>query len=136
MKVLVVEDDLGSRRLISSIIGSYCEIEEASDGDEAVQAYCLAVADNKPFDCILLDLTLPTISGLDALAQIRDLEEQNSIALDQGVKVLIMSASKELEDVFNAEVLGCRSYLLKPLDKSKVISSLKQVGIIPEETGN
>jgi chemotaxis response regulator CheB len=64
VRVLVVEDFVGFRRVISSILGKRRDVQiigEASDGLEAVQK-----AEELQPDLILLDIGLPMLNGIEA----------------------------------------------------------------------
>jgi HAMP domain-containing protein/CheY-like chemotaxis protein/signal transduction histidine kinase len=72
-RLLVVEDNAAERMSISELLGhDDIEIAAAESGGEA-----LAILRNEPFDCVVLDLRLPDMTGFDVL---RELKNENSLS--------------------------------------------------------
>jgi len=83
-RILLVDDEEMVRKAIRLILafGGY-QIVEAVDGEEAVQKYLEA---SPPFDLILMDLDMPRVNGVEALARIRThAPEAKAILLSGGV---------------------------------------------------
>ena len=72
---------------------------------------------------ILLDLKLPKISGLEVLKRIRADDET------QFVPVVILTTSKEEEDIINSYKLGCNSYIRKPVNFTEFIEAVRKLGL-------
>jgi two-component system, response regulator len=72
---------------------------------------------------ILLDLKLPKMDGLEVLRQIRG----DSVLKRQ--PVVILTTSKEDQDVINSYDLGANSYIRKPVDFEQFCSALNQLGL-------
>lgn len=70
---------------------------------------------------IILDLSLPKISGHDVLTQIRSSDKTKHIP------VVVLSSSKEMVDVHRAYTLGCNSYLYKPIVYEEYRALISQV---------
>ena len=81
-----------------------------ADGAAALQF----LEQNPAPSVILLDLSLPKISGLDVLQKIRSNEKTKYIP------VVVLSSSKEDTDIKRAYELGCNSYLYKPIVYEKL----------------
>ena len=117
VRVLVVDDhpvwrdgvraDL-SRSGVADVIG------EASDGAEAIDL----VRESMP-EVVLMDLQLPTVSGVDATRRIIDESPH--------VKVLVLSASAEEADVLEAVKAGASGYLLKSAPAHEVADAIVRV---------
>jgi CheY-like chemotaxis protein len=71
---------------------------------------------------ILLDLNLPKLNGLDVLKKIRS--EQRTRFLP----VVVLTSSKEEEDILNSYTLGANSYVRKPVDFGQFIEAVKTLG--------
>ncbi len=72
---------------------------------------------------ILLDLKLPRIDGLEVLRRIRA-HERTSL-----LPVVILTTSKEQQDIYEGYSLGANSYIRKPVDFEKFIQAVSQLGI-------
>jgi DNA-binding NarL/FixJ family response regulator len=89
-------------------------VGEASDGGEAIE-----VARDVMPDVILMDLQLPTVSGVDATRAIIDASPH--------IKVLVLSASAEEADVLEAVKAGASGYLLKSSSSEELIDAVLRV---------
>ncbi len=103
IRVLVVDDEERFRRIVYALLEQEPDIEvvgHASTGKEAV-----AVAQDLLPDLVLLDVRLPEMSGIEAAGDIRRLLPTT--------KIVMLTASDEEDDVFEALKVGAGGYLLK-----------------------
>jgi len=63
MKMLVVEDDFGSRRVMQKLLEPYGDVDVVVDGEEAVDAFKLAWEDSRPYDIIFMDIMMLRWTG-------------------------------------------------------------------------
>jgi two-component system response regulator len=104
------------------------EVVVARDGAEALD-YLFAMNKYAGRDIaewpsvVLLDLKLPKVSGLEVLRKIRSDERMRSMA------VVILTSSKEEQDVAESYNLGVNSYVRKPVDFAKFVEAVKQIGL-------
>ena len=89
-------------------------IGEASDGGEGIE-----VALDKVPDVVLMDLQMPTVSGVEATRRIRE-EAPN-------VRVLVLSASAEENHVLEAVKAGASGYLLKSSTSQELTDAVRRV---------
>ncbi len=100
----------------------------ARDGEEALD-YLLGTGiyagrDIKNLPVVtLLDLKLPKIDGLEVLKRIRENE------ITRLLPVVILTSSKEEQDVLNGYRLGANSYVRKPVDFNQFIEAIKVLGL-------
>jgi two-component system, response regulator len=129
--ILLVEDnpddeELTLRALRKNKIGNRLVV--ARDGVEALDfLYCTgAYADRDPRDLpqlILLDLKLPKVDGLEVLARIR--AEPSTHLLP----VVILTSSREEQDLIKGYRLGANSYVRKPVDFIRFSEAVRQLGL-------
>jgi two-component system, chemotaxis family, chemotaxis protein CheY len=130
VKILIVEDDLLSRKLLFKLLSKYGECDIVVDGLEAVDAFLLSFREKKPYALICLDIMLPKVDGIKVLKAIRDLETQKGILPKRRVKVILVTALAETELVHNAFEIGCDAYLSKPIEVSNLVDVLRSLELI------
>lgn len=72
---------------------------------------------------VLLDLKLPKVDGLEVLKRIR--ADQRTVLLP----VVILTSSKEQQDIINGYRFGCNSYVRKPVDFDQFLEAARQLGL-------
>ncbi len=129
--ILLVEDNpddeaLTMRALKKSSIAD--EIVVARDGAEALD-YLFGTGPYAGRDLslmpplTLLDLKLPKIDGLEVLRRLRQDERTRNLP------VVVLTSSKEEQDLISAYQLGCNSYIRKPVDFTQFTESVRQLGL-------
>jgi two-component system response regulator len=129
--ILLVEDnpsdvDLTKRALQKSRITN--DVIVAEDGKEALEyifgagAYAGRDVMELP-TVVLLDLKLPKVDGLEVLRQIRADERTRRLP------VVILTSSKEEQDVATSYDLGANSYIRKPVDFLQFAEAIEQLGL-------
>jgi two-component system chemotaxis response regulator CheY len=130
MKTLIVEDDFTSRLLLQELLKSYGPSHVAVNGKEAVEAVRLALVASEPYDLICLDIMMPVMDGQAALKQIRALEEAKGIWSTQGAKIVMTTALSDMKNANTAFSSLCDGYLVKPIDKTKLLETLRQLTLL------
>jgi two-component system chemotaxis response regulator CheY len=131
MKSLVVEDDFTSRILLQQILLPYGECHVAVNGREAVEVFGKALDAGQPYDLVCMDIMMPEKDGHTALREIRALEELKGVRSSDGAKVLMTTALGDVKNVAGAYNELCDGYLVKPLDKARLVSQLQQFCLLP-----
>lgn len=72
---------------------------------------------------ILLDLKLPKVTGLEVLTQLR------SNSRTRFLPVVILTSSKEEQDLMSGYSMGCNSYIRKPVDFNQFVKAVKNLGL-------
>ena len=124
--ILIVEDRLvdldltkrafARRRFLNPIL-------EARDGEQAVAYIEKWEAGEELPVCILLDLGLPKISGLDVLRRYKH------HPISASIPVIVLTTSAEDKDIAEAYRLGCNSYIVKPVEFNQFIEVASQIEI-------
>jgi len=116
LRVVLADDSSTLRQLLKTILeGMGAEIVgEANDGQQAV----IMAAQQQP-DLICLDVEMPTMSGIDALARIH--------AEHPGIKAVMVTSRADRSTVMRAISLGACGYILKPYKPDQVETTLRKV---------
>ena len=130
MKILLAEDDFASRKFMDKQLSRYGECDVMVDGEEAVDAFMMALEDDEPYDLACLDVMMPVMDGYQVLKAIRNIEKQKKIPKDKCVKVVMTTALNEERNVKMAFDLGCEAYVGKPIDVEKNEKVLKKLDLI------
>lgn len=129
--ILLVEDNADDEALTLRALNKNRvanEVVVVRDGAEALDyLFCRgAYADRDPLELpqvTLLDLKLPKVDGLEVLRQMR------SDPRTRTLPVVILTSSKEEQDLVAAYSSGANSYVRKPVDFNQFADSIKQLGM-------
>ncbi len=133
MKVLIVEDDFTSRKLMQTILSPYGDCDIAVNGKEAVKAFETALAAGQPYDLICMDIMMPEMDGQEALKRIRAIEKELGLRVANEVKVVMTTALDDPKNVVEAYYKGgATSYIPKPIDRQLFIHLLRNLGLITQ----
>jgi DNA-binding NarL/FixJ family response regulator len=117
VRILIVEDFAPFRQFVRSTLGGRRDLNvvgEVSDGPEAVQK----AVELKP-DLILLDIGLPTMSGIKAARQIRELVPES--------KIVFLSQESSADVVREALSMGAWGYVVKAKAGSQLLAAVDAV---------
>jgi two-component system response regulator len=120
--ILVVEDNPDDLELIRAAFARNelpCELVSARDG---VEALAYLESGEPPPRLVLLDLRMPRIDGLEVLRRIR------ANANTRLQPVVILTSSREQEDVLDGYRLGANSYVRKPINFGQLVEAARQLG--------
>ncbi|UPT75448.1 MAG: response regulator [Elusimicrobiota bacterium] len=109
---MIADDDAELRATLRTLLPKEYEVLEASNGREAVEA----AAKERP-GLILLDVTMPLLCGVDALAAIK--------AVDPAVVVIMLTSESDIETAKEALRLGAAAYVTKPFDMEALMSEVR-----------
>ncbi|NLO92326.1 MAG: response regulator, partial [Elusimicrobia bacterium] len=126
LRVLVVEDDFVTRKLLMEMLQGQFLCDGASDGQEALEAYNFSVKNGTPYAAIILDISMPRVSGPQALRLIREAERKEGLETGHGVPVMVLTAHKSA--VVESFKSGCDGYMVKPVSAAEL--SAKIMGLI------
>lgn len=130
MKTLLAEDDFASRKFMDKYLSQYGECDVTVDGEEAVDAFMMALEDGEPYDLVCLDVMMPVLDGYQVLKAIRDIESHNGTRKEDRVKIIMTTALNEERNVKMAFELGCEAYSGKPIDVEKFEQVLRKMKLI------
>lgn len=128
MRVLIAEDDTISGKLLQRIVEAFAECDVAANGKLAMEAFTKAHDKGAPYDLVFLDIMMPQMNGQEVLSSIRDYEQSKSVPVEAATRIIMTTALDDEENVFEAHVGGCCAYLVKPIDKNKLLEEVKALG--------
>jgi CheY-like chemotaxis protein len=141
--ILLVEDDQGDQELTRRALQESKirnELHVAKDGEEAL-AYLFRCgkfkdpATSPRPDLLLLDLNLPRVDGRQVLERVRADSKLRRMA------VVVLTTSRQEEDILRSYELGCNSFITKPVDMNQFMQAIHtleeywfQVVVLPPKT--
>jgi CheY-like chemotaxis protein len=128
-RILLVEDNAKDVELTLAALDEYNlanEVVVVRDGEQALDYLFrrgqYASQPNGTPVVVLLDLKMPKVDGLEVLKQLKSDPELKRIP------IVMMTSSREEQDVVRSYSLGVNAYVVKPVDFQQFVSSVKQLG--------
>ncbi len=122
MRVLLVEDNEINCEIVEFMLKEAgADVVTANDGKAAVDAF----TESNPgtFDCVLMDLMMPVMSGYEATRVIRSLNRPDA----RTVPIVALSANAFEEDIAMAKDAGMNEHLAKPVDIRKMFAVMSRL---------
>lgn len=118
LRVLCIEDDLNIALLVHMCLGRIgIDVDTEADGLVA----CIKLDQSDPPDCLLVDLMLPGMSGMEIIRHVRN------DARFENMPIVVMSANVSEETRTNALALGVGHFLPKPFELEDLESLVRGV---------
>jgi len=127
MKILVVDDNIINRKVLVKFLEPTGTADEAVDGKKALELFTSAYRDGEPYQLVLLDIMMPVMDGIEALAAMRRHEKEHHIA--DRAKIVMVTALDDAEYVTRATELGCERYITKPVKRDTLLEIITELGI-------
>jgi len=116
--ILIVDDEQNILRSLKMILEyEGYSVTTATNGESALE-----ILSRREFDLAIIDLKLPGINGIETLKKIRALDNQNA-----SMPILMISGQATLHDAVEAVKLGATDFFEKPLDRDRVLITIKKV---------
>jgi len=128
-RILIMEDDPVSGLLIQRYLDSYGDCNLVTDGKTAIDAFEQAIETEKRYHLIILDIMVPEINGKDVLKNIRQIEIEKRIPERGRTKVIMTTALSDSGNIIDSFTYKCDAYLIKPIDKKKLLGEIVRLGI-------
>ena len=113
-KILICDDEEGVRESLNLILENDYDLVFVSGGDQAIEKLS-----EERFDCMLLDIKMPSKDGLETLEEIRN--------IDEDLKVIIVTGYQSVETAVKAVKLGAVDYITKPFESSEVKEKIGKI---------
>ncbi|MFT4928911.1 MAG: signal transduction histidine kinase, partial [Phenylobacterium sp.] len=115
-RILLVDDELVNRRILCNHLSQQnYQLVEACGGAEALAL----IAQNGPFDLILLDIMMPGVSGYEVCHEIREKYPVNDLP------VIFLTAKNEVADLVQSFAAGANDYLNKPISRHELLARIE-----------
>ena len=112
-KILIVDDSLFMRKVLSGILSDKYKVSEAVNGHGIVDKF----QKEKP-DLVLLDVVMPEVDGVKTLKLLME--------ADSNVKVLMVTAVGQDSIIEECKKIGAKDYVIKPFDANVINSKIKE----------
>lgn len=115
-RVLLVDDAAFMRRMLRDILtrNGLEVVGEAADGETALKKY----RELSP-DLVMMDVTMPGLSGIEAVRQI--------VAVDPTARIVMCSAMEQKDLVLESLEAGARDFIVKPFHPAKIMETVAKV---------
>jgi two-component system response regulator len=130
MQILLVEDNVADAELTMDALKEahlVNQVQWVKDGAEALDVLFAggksSAAVSRRLRLVLLDLRLPRVDGLEVLRNIR------ADGRTRHLPVVVLTSSHEESDVVRSYDLGVNSYLVKPVESDKFMTSVREAGL-------
>ncbi|MGH2458101.1 MAG: response regulator [Chloroflexota bacterium] len=115
-KILLVDDDMGLRRLVRLTLGPDYDVFEANDGQEALE-----VARREHPDLVFMDIRMPRVSGYEACRLIKGSPETAK------AKVVMLTANTRDADRDVGAEVGADGYMTKPYSPLALLAKVEEL---------
>ncbi|MCB2147134.1 MAG: response regulator [Deltaproteobacteria bacterium] len=116
-KILTVDDSKTIRMIVKKAFKPYnCELYEGENGVEG-----LAIAAKEMPDLIILDITMPVMTGIEMLGK---LKAENDL---KDIPVIMLTAESGKENVMQIVKMGVKDYIVKPFKGEQLIERAKNI---------
>jgi two-component system chemotaxis response regulator CheY len=131
-RILIMEDDPVSGKLMQAYLDPYGDCKLVVDGRAAIEAFEQAVLGGDIYHLLVLDIMVPEIHGKDVLKRIREIESQHGIPAGRRSRAIMTTALSDAGNVVESFKCHCDAYLIKPIDRKHLISEIAGLGFNTE----
>ncbi|MFT4924231.1 MAG: signal transduction histidine kinase/ligand-binding sensor domain-containing protein [Phenylobacterium sp.] len=115
-RLLIVDDEPINRQVLHNHLSlQNYQLVEAPGGEEALEI----IANNGPFDLILLDIMMPKVSGYEVCAKLRETWPASDLP------VIFLTAKNQVADLMQSFAVGANDYLSKPVNKHELLTRVE-----------
>jgi DNA-binding NtrC family response regulator len=112
-RILIVDDDEGTREALEAILEDDYDVACVADGQSALDKL-----NREAFDLVLLDLIMPGMDGIETLKRIK--------AYDKQIDVIMVSATDRAREATAAITSGAYDYITKPFDADAILTDIER----------
>jgi len=125
MRCIVIDDERIARTELSLLLARWGRVDEAESGEVGLQMVREAMEASDPYQLVCVDLSMPGEDGLETVHALRDLDDEVGIAKTE---VVVVTASDDKKDVFEAFRRQADGYLIKPVSMARLEELVNRIG--------
>ena len=119
MNILLVEDNELNREITKYVLeDAGALVTDAENGQKALEEF--SESQQYAFDCILMDIMMPVMNGIEAAKKIRSLNRDDA----KTIPIIALSANTLLKDETNLDLSGINGYIEKPIYAKKLLATI------------
>jgi two-component system chemotaxis response regulator CheY len=126
MRILVVDDVQMSLYQVEKAVRPFGEVIAHKDPLQALKEFKDSAQVGQAFDLVFLDISMPSMDGLEFLRHLREAEQEFGLA-DRRSRVVMVTSHSEHEFVAKAIQKGAQGYLLKPIVPEKLHAEIHRL---------
>jgi CheY-like chemotaxis protein len=126
-KILICDDSKNVRLILSKWLKNLGEVVETENGKMALREYHGAHQKKEPFTLAIIDLSMPEMTGEEAITHIRQVEEACDVF--DYLKIIVLTADEDKATAMRLFKLNVDHFIHKPLDKESFRQVLKKLSI-------
>jgi PAS domain S-box-containing protein len=116
--ILVVDDNAINRKIAQKVLAElYADIHFAENGEIAVEKVKATI-----YDCVLMDIFMPVMDGIEAAARIRSLDGDYF----KNLPIIALTGSTDPKDLESIHQCGMNGHIVKPLSKRHLIEKISE----------
>lgn len=125
LAILLAEDNVVNQKLAVKLLEvAGHKIEVADNGEIAIEKYKRRQMERKPFDVILMDVSMPVMGGMEATGLIREYEAVSGVA---PTPIIALTAHAMIGDKERCLAAGMTAYVTKPLRRGDLLAAIAKV---------
>lgn len=131
LRILIVDDSSSARYLVSQYLAEHGSCAQARDGLEAVEMVEESLAENEPFDLIVMDVEMPRLNGIEAVKRINALFESLNLPEEQRSRIIMLSNRGDPGYVLKAQYdAGAHLYVTKPFKPETLRQAMASLDLL------
>ena len=130
MKTLLVDDNQIARLILNRFLSPFAQCDEAVTGEEGIEMFKQALASDKPYDLVVLDVIMPNKDGLEALHEMRQAERKTEVSAKPAAIMLATALTDPWKHLPAMSKDLSVATLTKPIFRNELMGKLKTMGLL------
>ncbi|MDD5457004.1 MAG: response regulator [Candidatus Margulisbacteria bacterium] len=125
MNILIIDDELISRKKLLEILKPLGDCTEISESTEALPAFEKAIRTNHGYNFVALDIRMPDPDGMVILEKMREMEKKMCVLSNKKATIFMVTSITDKQKVLEALKKGANDYIMKPFTAEQLMDRLK-----------